>query len=529
VPGPTGPTGPAGATGPTGPSGANGADGATGATGPAGANGATGPTGPAGTNGATGPTGPTGPTGSAGSAAAITYSYTATAGQTTFSGTDLNSLTLAYTVGAEQVYLNGVLLVRTTDYTASTGTSIVLASGAVVGDSLAVVAYGTFLVADTYTQAQANAAFIPDAIVDAKGDLIAATAADTVARLAIGNNGETLVADSSTSTGLRYTAGNAQGNPVLNSAFQVWQRGTTSTTANSYSTADRWYQYRGAATASWSQVTTGLPTGFQYAIKVQRTAGQTSTDGIAINQVFETVNSIPFAGKTVTLSFYAKAGANYSPTSSALAVRGYTGTGTDQAAGTFGTWTGYAEPISGSATLTTTWTRFTFTGTFASTATQFGMVFYLFGTGTAGADDSFQMTGVQLDVGSVALPFRTYASTIQGELAACQRYYFRNGGLSAYMALGGGTAESTTLVDIQVATPTTMRTLPTAVDFSTIAVQPFGTGTVTAVTAAVLGTVKGLNPLNVQLTVALGLVQGVWYRGLTNNSTSGYLGFSAEL
>jgi hypothetical protein len=493
------------------------------------------------------------------------YKFIAVGGETSVSGADASSQTLSYIAGKEQVYLNGVLLVRGTDYTATNGTSITALAALVVNDVLEVI---TFTALSVVTD-------IPQSVVDAKGDLVVGTAADTVgrlgvgtngyvlkansatgtglewaaetdqtplttkgdlftfsttdARLAVGNNGETLVADSSATTGLRYTAGNAQGNPVLNSAFQIWQRGTTSTTANSYATADRWYQYRGAATASWSQVTTGLPTGFQYAMKVQRTAGQTSTDGIAINQVLETVNSIPFAGKTVTLSFYAKAGANYSPTSSALAVRGYTGTGTDQAAGTFGTWTGYAEPISGSATLTTTWTRFTFTGTFASTATQFGMVFYLFGTGTAGADDSFQMTGVQLDVGSVALPFRTYASTIQGELAACQRYYFRNGGLSAYMALGGGTAESTTLVDIQVATPTTMRTLPTAVDFSTIAVQPFGTGTVTAVTAAVLGTVKGLNPLNVQLTVALGLVQGVWYRGLTNNSTSGYLGFSAEL
>jgi hypothetical protein len=49
-----------------------------------------------------------------------------------------------------------VLLVRTADYTASNGTSVVLASGAVVNDTLNVVAYGAFNVADTYTQAQAN-------------------------------------------------------------------------------------------------------------------------------------------------------------------------------------------------------------------------------------------------------------------------------------------------------------------------------------------------------------------------------------
>jgi hypothetical protein len=52
--------------------------------------------------------------------------------------------------------------------------------------------------------AQDDTNAIQNNIVDAKGDLIAASAADTPARLAVGNNGETLVADSSTSTGLRW-------------------------------------------------------------------------------------------------------------------------------------------------------------------------------------------------------------------------------------------------------------------------------------------------------------------------------------
>jgi len=224
--GPTGPTGPTGAastvpgpTGDTGPTGA-GVTGATGPTGPsgtAGAAGATGPTGPSGTAGAAGATGATGATGSAGSAAAITYSYTATASQTTFSGLDNNSLTLSYTVGAEQVYLNGVLLVRATDYTATTGTSVVLASGAVVSDTLLVVAYGTFLTVDAYTIAQSDALFIPDAIVDAKGDIIAATAADTVSRLAVGANDTVLTADSAQATGLKWATPAAGGMTVLSS------------------------------------------------------------------------------------------------------------------------------------------------------------------------------------------------------------------------------------------------------------------------------------------------------------------------
>ena len=75
------------------------------------------------------------------------YKYTATASQTTFSGTDDNGETLEYDAGFIDVYLNGVHL-DPSDYTATTGTSIVLSSGATVDDELYVVAFGTFSVSD---------------------------------------------------------------------------------------------------------------------------------------------------------------------------------------------------------------------------------------------------------------------------------------------------------------------------------------------------------------------------------------------
>jgi hypothetical protein len=87
----------------------------------------------------------------------VVYEYTATSGQTTFSGNDLNGVALSYTVGLAQVFLNGIMLMPGDDYTASNGTSIVLPSGATVGDSLAVIAMASFSVANTYTQAQVNA------------------------------------------------------------------------------------------------------------------------------------------------------------------------------------------------------------------------------------------------------------------------------------------------------------------------------------------------------------------------------------
>jgi hypothetical protein len=85
------------------------------------------------------------------------YQFNATGGQTTFSGTAAVGGSLTYTVGAVLVALNGVLLEETSDFTASNGSSIVLASGAAAGDELNVYAFGSFLIADTYTKAQTDA------------------------------------------------------------------------------------------------------------------------------------------------------------------------------------------------------------------------------------------------------------------------------------------------------------------------------------------------------------------------------------
>jgi predicted RecA/RadA family phage recombinase len=75
------------------------------------------------------------------------YNYTATSGQTTFTGSDNNGNTLTYDAGYIDVYLNGVKLLNGTDVTVTSGSSVVLASGATTGDVVDIVAYGTFSVA----------------------------------------------------------------------------------------------------------------------------------------------------------------------------------------------------------------------------------------------------------------------------------------------------------------------------------------------------------------------------------------------
>ncbi len=269
--------------------------------------------------------------------------------------------------------------------------------------------------------------------IAAKGDLLVGTAADTVAALTAGSNGDTLVADSSTSTGLRYNPQNALVNPIINGGMDNWQRGTSfSLAASTGSTyvADRWQTSTGANQASTiSRQTTGDTTNLpniQYCLRMQRDSGQTGTSARALVSSLETTNSIPFAGKPITLSFYARKGADYSPASSALAAYLVTGTGTDQNRLT-GSYTGDNTSIVGNKVLTATWQRFVVTGTVPATATEMAAYFAWTPVGTAGAADYFEITGVQVDIGTytdtTAPAFRRSGGTLQGELAACQRYF----------------------------------------------------------------------------------------------------------
>ena len=255
-------------------------------------------------------------------------------------------------------------------------------------------------------------------------------------------------------------------NRVINGAMAIDQRNNgaaatvTTSTAGTY-TPDRFYSYTGTGSLWQTQRVATGNLDFPYANRVQRIAAQTSTSPIYWRQIIETVNCSDLAGQTVTFSFYATAGANYS--GGAITAQVYTGTGSDQGATSLntGAWTGFSIPISQTFTPTTTRTRFSFTGTLSASALEVAVALFWTPTGTAGAADFVDITGVQIEKGVTATSFdyRPFGT----ELVLCQRYYETTDVLY--------TVASWTTAANQAVWKVTKRVLPTIVN-----IPGFGSG-----------------------------------------------------
>jgi len=120
------------------------------------------------------------------------WSKSPTNGTTTLSGTDDTTNVLAYTPGYEQVFLNGVLLSRGSDYTATTGTSVVLTTGTVTSDIVEIIAALQVAYTDAITTTAAANTYVAKALTTTTGDIIYASAANTPARLGIGSSAQVL-------------------------------------------------------------------------------------------------------------------------------------------------------------------------------------------------------------------------------------------------------------------------------------------------------------------------------------------------
>jgi hypothetical protein len=367
---------------------------------------------------------------------------------------------------------------------------------------------------------------IPETIFAAKGDLLGASANDTPAVLTVGADGETLVADSSTTTGLRYISNTAGAkNGLINSAFDVSQRGATITgiAADNTYTADRWYVTRGGNLDYALKTVAGgnnPPASFDaYGQYVNQSA---ANPFITVAQTLETKDSIRFAGITATLSFWARATANTTKSKSITASIGYNTTADTKINTLVGTTT--FTTLFGTAA--TDWTFCTLKVGIPSTAKTVGAYFIQNPAGGLAVGDGFEITGVQLERSTVVTAFQRNAGTIQGELAACQRYYYQVGG-----AIGVNPATghyySATNAYLTTPFPVTMRTSPSVTITNTSSWSVYSTGSGRAVTSFAFSTSSPISTTNLYTSSSGGTAgDGGWLESTNANAS---LSFSAEL
>ena len=244
--------------------------------------------------------------------------------------------------------------------------------------------------------------------------------------------------------------------------------------------ADRFFAAGAAASAIlMAAVADASVPGFNQSLKVSRKSGNANTSAIKFGQVIETLDSLRCQGQTVTLSFWASAGANFS--GAALAVQAIAGSGVNQSAASLvaGTWTSASSPINAAATLTRTMTRYQFTGVVPFGATQLAALFSFTPAGTAGPDDSVSINGVQFEIGPSASPFERLDAQVVLELS--QRYAWVIPEPAAGVVIGAGANTGAAAQLIYIATPVQMLKAPTV----TVAAGSFKTmqnGAVTATT-----------------------------------------------
>ena len=256
--------------------------------------------------------------------------------------------------------------------------------------------------------------------------------------------------DGSSLTGVSSPTANR--NFIINGAMRFWQRGTTFNSQgngqNDYTT-DRFAigHNNSHMAAVTRQDGTGAHAKFQYCSRIQRDSGNSQTDQMRFHTALETNDVILLRGEVLTISYYARKGANYSEANSKITgVRIATGTNDDGDPNAYsgGHWTNATTILTGTPTLTTSWQRFSHTTSAVSNSANSMIIeFRHTPVGTAGANDYYEITGVQLEIGSsmTAFEHRRYSD----ELARCERF-FQTGRASigsAYNGLGGNQVQGT--------------------------------------------------------------------------------------
>lgn len=418
---------------------------------------------------------------------------------TTLTALDDNNLTLSYTAGNEQVYINGTLITRGQDYTATNGTSVVLVQAAEVGDTIEIFGNPLFSVTDVYTQAQANSLYVRNSNYPVAGK-----------------------------------------NKIINGDFGINQRNFTSVTSSGAYHFDRWTTTN-VGTGNTISLTPRTFTsgaapvsgyeGKNY-LEYTTASGSNTNTASLLKQRIESVRS--FAGETVTVSFWAKTNSG-TPSIAPEFVQTF-GTGGSAAVNSI-------LSTSPKQTISTSWQRYSWVvqipsvinKTIGADTDSLELNIWL----SAGTDyasrassigiqnSTFHIWGVQVEPGSVPTSFSTSTGTFAGELSACQRYYQRwttNAWYAGYMT---GYSDSTTTGSFVWQLTNTMRIPPSfaASSASVFLCWTTGNQAITALTLDSATTNSIAFYVTYNNTVTAG--QGVRLRNYADNTS--YLEASAEL
>jgi len=275
---------------------------------------------------------------------------------------------------------------------------------------------------------------------------------------------------------------NTRKNAVINGNFDVWQRGTSFSTFAGEYTADRWFADGATVTGTITQQAftlgqTNVPNEPTYFLRYDATTAGT---GQALGQRIESVRT--FAGKTINVSFYAKAASGFSPT--AINIIQNFGTGGSPS-------TAVTTEVVATPSITTSWQKFTYSVAVPSISTKTlgsnGDDYLELNFDLSDAIITFDIAQVQVEEGNVATDYEM--KSVGEEFRDCQRYYQVND-VQQYAYPNADTATSR-LINIQyyvvmrgaatvtITTPTNWSTGPTATDGSIYGVQINGTGAAT--------------------------------------------------
>jgi hypothetical protein len=334
-------------------------------------------------------------------------------------------------------------------------------------------------------------------------------------------------------------------NYLINGGFAVAQRGTSFTSTGSANnddayTLDRWYILSdGNDIIDVTQDTTTVPTNGEFAIALDV---ETVNKKFGIATIIENKDVIGLVGNTVTFSFKAKVSATTKLDNVKAAIVAWSGTADAVTSDIISAWgaEGTNPTLIANATyentpanlnLTTSYATYSVSAAVDTASTQNLILFIWSDVTDTTLGDFLYIAEAKLGLGSTATAFQYAGGTFQGELAACQRYYFRNtsdstfGTIGAYGVLNGAAQFVGTMPF-----PVPMRVAPTTVEFSTILAQDVSGGGTYAVSAVFVDaniTTKFCYQLT--CTVAAGATANRFSRIIANNSTSAYIGVSAEL